>query len=144
MYLMKVVVSSNEYNFRKGDQLETLSCTDLQCQWKQVQTDALKNYDPAPLMQSTCNAQPIKRKKIIKELLTADSSIEAEEVSEEESTEVENVSSALISSEDQTANKSNGKKRKPAVEIVVSTFQLDEIKSLICNNLPQSALAKHV
>lgn len=54
-----------KYFFRKGDNLEVLSCTDIKCAWKQDHSKALEEYDAAPLKQHSCFAEPVKIKQII-------------------------------------------------------------------------------
>lgn len=95
-------------------------------------------------MLHSCFAQPVKRKKIIKALSTNHEE-ESEEESDDETGPAEETQPH--SSEAQTHSSTKivaPKKRKPSAIIEVSNSQLDEIKSMICNRLPESAVAKHM
>lgn len=103
-------------------------------------------------MQHSCFAQPVKNKKIINAKSIKECQKEViEEESEEEPVATEDSPSNQQSSENcekasnsTTTTTKTTKKRKPPSEITVTESQLDEIKMLICSNLPSSALAKHV
>ncbi|XP_050452482.1 uncharacterized protein LOC126852044 [Cataglyphis hispanica] len=49
------------YCYRKGDQLEVLSCTDKKCEWKNKQDRILKEYNSTPIHQHACFSK-VKRK----------------------------------------------------------------------------------
>lgn len=121
---------------RKADKLESLSCTDKTCEWKQVHSKALENYEVAPLMQHSCFAQPVKVNKLINALSVEECYKDSPKVSE-------------VVMESQCNEDCNGltsqveKKRKVLGEISVSHNQLNEIKNFIVQKLPTSALAKH-
>ncbi|XP_066586740.1 uncharacterized protein [Prorops nasuta] len=130
----KHIIGSLLYCYQKGNSLETLSCTDKKCEWKKVHKTALENYSPAPLMNHSCYAQPVKRKKIINS--------ESIKICQKEVIELEE--ELEIEGSQSSTNFSNSTKTQKSIEIIVTESQLDEIKNLICSRLPSSALAKHV
>lgn len=138
--IFKSILHKN-YIHRKGEALQTLSCTDKQCGWKQVHQKALDNYNAAPLLQHQYFLQPKKKIKIMKSA-TIEKNVDIEKSAEAEGTTevlkcIENSgSSALL--------KVKEKKHASTSVMEISEIQQSDIRNLIIRKLPDSALAKHM
>lgn len=97
-------------------------------------------------MQNSCFSNLVIRKKIISASTMKECNVVSEEESEEETDGVQesNNQSSSTKTVDVTATAPARKKRKAPTEVEVSESQLDDIKSLILNRLPKSALSKHM
>ena len=105
----------------------------------------MDNYKPAPLLQHSCFAQPVKKPKLFNAESIKECQKKVVEVeSEEEPVAIEESQSNQQSSENASNSTTRPIKRKSPSNITVTESQLDEIKMLICSKLPSSALAKHV
>ncbi|CAH2097660.1 unnamed protein product [Euphydryas editha] len=143
--MCKHAVATLFYCYRKGDDLEIFSCTDLKCSWRTAHTNALKKYDPAPITDHPCFSKS-KGDKFSQNLNKSSSS---NTLVDDVSSEDDSDSNSIIADDNITVmKKSNSSKKSnegpkyllqnPTPEQY--TLMFEKIKQ----GLPESAFTKHL
>ncbi|XP_044576806.1 uncharacterized protein LOC123259990 [Cotesia glomerata] len=143
--MCKHEVATLFYCYRKGDNLDIFSCTDLKCSWRTAYTNALEKYDLAPITDHPC----FSKSKVDKFFQNLNKSSSSNTLADDVSSEDDLDSNSILADDNITVMKESNLSKKshegpkyllqnPTPEQYALMFK--KIKQ----GLPKSAFTKHL